>query len=151
MDSPGTSVDLGGRFLSSRPASAASDGNVTPAGASTVLLIEDDPAIINSVAQRLGEAGYPALIAMDGDEARALVAKRSVAVVLFSWRFIAQLGGGDMLHDLRQRSVLRHLPMIVFSANQAELMEATQRGVADYIPNPLRGEDLLQVVEEYVG
>lgn len=148
MDSPGTSADLGGLFLSPR-LSPAREGGLT--GPSAVLLIEDDPAIINSVVSSLGEAGYPALIAMDGDEARALIQRRSVGVVMFSWRFIVQLGGGEILRELRQRSASRHVPMIVFSANHAELMEATQHGVQDYIPNPLRGDDLIHVVEEYVS
>jgi CheY-like chemotaxis protein len=88
---------------------------------------------------------------MDGDEARTLIQRRSVGVVMFSWRFIVQLGGGELLRELRQRTGSRHIPMIVFSANHAELMEATQHGVQDYIPNPLRGDDLVHVVEEYVG
>lgn len=148
MDSPGTSAELGGQFLSSRLSTSREGGQTGP---SAVLLIEDDPAIINSVVSSLADAGYAALIAMDADAARKLVQRRSVGVVMFSWRFVVELGGGELLRDLRQRSALRHVPMIVFSANHAELMEASQHGVQDYIPNPLRGDDLVHVVEEYVG
>jgi DNA-binding NtrC family response regulator len=148
MDSPGTSAELGSVFLSARHATA-SESSLT--ARSTVLLIDDDPAIINSVVASLKEAGHPALVAMDSNEARTLVQRRSIAVVLFSWRFIAQLGGADFLRDLRQRSVLRSLPMIVFSDDHNELMEASQHGVQDYLPNPQRGDDLVHLVEEYIG
>jgi two-component system phosphate regulon response regulator PhoB len=148
MDSPGTSAELGSVFLAARHATVSESGMAAP---STVLLIDDDPAIINSVVACLKEAGHPALVAMDSSEARALVARRSVAVVLFSWRFIAQLGGAEFLRELRQRSALRNLPMIVFSDDHNELMEASQHGVQDYLPNPQRGDDLVHLVEEYIG
>ncbi|HNN91266.1 MAG TPA: response regulator [Pseudomonadota bacterium] len=148
MDSPGTSAELGSVFLAARHTTVSESSVTAPA---TVLLIDDDPAIINSVVASLGEAGHQALVAMDSSEARTLVQRRSVTLVLFSWRFIAQLGGPDFLRELRQRSPLRSLPMIVFSDDHDELMEASQHGVQDYLPNPQRGDDLVHLVEEYTG
>ena len=83
-------IGRAGQRVSGRAPTTVSESSVT--APATVLLIDDDPAIISSVVASLGEAGHQALVAMDSSEARTLVQRRSVTVVLFSWRFIAQQG-----------------------------------------------------------
>lgn len=127
-----------------------SSGEVSAVGAyPTVLLLEDDPDVSTRIAQALSEGDYRTLAASQVETVFSLVQKRQVAVVLLNWRLLTRLGGSGLIDELRRRSPHSHLPMIVISAEHSELMEASQLGIDDYVPNPFRADDLLHVVDEH--
>ena len=159
MDSTGSIVQSAKSVLLGQATSSGSDrgqsrenssGEVLAVGAyPTVLLLEDDPDVATRVAQCLSQGDYRTLAAAQVETACALVQKRAVAVVLLNWRLLTRLGGSRLIDELRRRSPHSHLPMIVISADHSELMEASQLGIDDYLPNPFRADDLLHVVDEH--
>jgi DNA-binding response OmpR family regulator len=157
MDSTGSIVQsdsshLLGKSLSSTTREGrdrVSGDAAAVAGFSTVLLLEDDPEVVARIAHCLSQGDYRTLAVATVEMACALAQKRAVAVVLLNWRLLTQLGGSALVNELRRRSPHAHLPMIVISAEHSELMEATQLGIDDYLPNPFHADDLLHVVDEY--
>lgn len=160
MDSTGSIVQSGSMFLlgkatatAGRDSVASRDGHTSEVagvgGLSTVLLLEDNPDVASRIAQCLNRADYRTLAAAEVDVACSLVQRRSVSVVLLNWRLLTRLGGSAVVDELRRKSPHAHLPMIVISADQSELMEANQLGIDDYLPNPFHADDLLHVVDEH--
>lgn len=158
MDSTGSIVQSANSSLLGQATSSGTErgsrdtsaGELSALGAyPTVLLLEEDPEIATRIAQCLSEGDYRTLAAAQVETVCALVQKRQVAVVLLNWRLLTRLGGSTLIDELRRRSPHSHLPMIVISADQSELMEANQLGIDDYLPNPFRADDLLHVVDEH--
>jgi len=114
-----------------------------------VLVLDDDPAVVDLIGRTLGEAGYRTLFATDAERARTLVQRRSVAMVLLSWRLAQRLGGEQLIAELRARSSRPRLPMIVISADHSELKAANELDITDYLPSPSLHDDLLHLVDEY--
>jgi DNA-binding response OmpR family regulator len=156
MDSTGSVVQAQSlRFLSKTLSSLRDSGSADLAGVAatsvlaTVLLLEDDLELAALITEYLGHRGYRTLAVADVELACALAQRRSVAVVLLNWRLLGKLGGSDLVDELRRRSPHSHLPMIVISAEQRELLEADKLGIDDYLPNPFHPDDLVHVVDEY--
>jgi two-component system response regulator AdeR len=153
MDSTGSIVQSGISRLLGKALSSAREGLSSELAigstVAVVLLLEDDPEVAERIAQCLNRAGYRTLAVADVELAAALAQRRSVAMVLLNWRLLTRLGGSVLIEELRRRSPHGHLPMIVISADQSELMEANRLGIDDYVPNPFHADDLLHVVDEY--
>jgi CheY-like chemotaxis protein len=75
--------------------------------AHTVLVVEDDPAVVEDALRRLRDDGYRVFSALDADEAMRVVAAESVDVVLID----AVLAHGMSGVDLAERFHERHAPL----------------------------------------
>jgi CheY-like chemotaxis protein len=132
----------GSRALRSERDSAAESKQV-------VLLIEDNPAVIATVADCLQGAGYQLLCAADVEDAVRKVASRAIALVLLNWRLLSRIGGSELIGQLRTSSMRGRLPMVVISDEVSALNEASSLGIEDYLLDPFHLDDLLHVVDEH--
>ncbi len=75
-----------------------------PARGETILLVEDEPAILNLVTRLLESAGYRVIAASDGEEALARVNESGEEPeLLLSDVIMPKLGGPDLAKRLRER------------------------------------------------
>ena len=130
---------------------AGSDGAAGPRpGAphkgSVVLIVEDDEDTAAVMAQCLGDAGYRTLSAPDGQQALTVAEGQRVALVLLDWRLPGPLWGRPLLQKLRAHY---GVPVVVISADQASLSEASAAGASDYLPKPFQLADLVHVVDDH--
>ncbi len=76
-----------------------------PGGSETVLLVEDDPAVRDSAAQALAEAGYQVLAASDGHEAARLAAGHEDGIALLLCDLVLpDLTGTEVARRMRMRN-----------------------------------------------
>jgi YesN/AraC family two-component response regulator len=98
----------------------------------TVLVVDDDPGILNLHTRLLQEQGqYRVLQARNGREALALLAQTRPALVLLDL-LMPELDGFGVLEAMRSMEQTRDVPVVVLTAqtlNQAD-MERLNRGVA---------------------
>lgn len=113
-----------------------------------VLLIEDRPALINSVAACLGARGYRTLTVSSLDGAVQGVQRPEVALVLLNFRLLQQIGGKDFLDALRAESPRRRLPIIALLDQGVDWQAASMLDFEDYLPDPFSVEDLTHLVDE---
>ena len=113
----------------------------------TILLVDDDPALLRLLSIRLTAAGYDIATADSGTQALAQLAVRYPHLVITDLRMDGM--DGMALFDTIHR---RHptLPVIILTAHGSipEAVAATQRGVFGFLTKPFDGKDLLAQVEK---
>ncbi len=117
----------------------------------TVLLVEDDPAIRELVAELLRGQGYSVLEAEDGAEAiHCLVQQRAAAQLpsaMILDMMLPQVSGVEVLRYLQGLRV--SLPVVAVSASQEQLAKAKAAGAQATLAKPFDLDRLLGTVERY--
>jgi len=116
----------------------------TPA---TILLIEDDREIQNTLRSVLESAGYNVLVAPNGVEGKKLAVSRSPDLVITDM-MMPQLGGFPVLEFLKQE--MENPPgVIMITANEGGRHKAYAEmlGVDDYLRKPFAMDVLLEAVD----
>ncbi len=112
-----------------------------------VLVVDDDPLVLELVVKQLNSAGYQTLEARDGFEAmRQLEATTPSAMILDI--NMPRCDGFEVLRTTGQSGLLAKLPTLVLTArNQpADVQKAIQLGASDYLGKPFNNEQLLSRV-----
>ena len=106
-----------------------------------VLLVEDEPGIVNALRPALKASGYEVVVAGDGNAgiARAMVGDADVILLDLG---LPDIDGKDVIRAIRERS---QIPIIVVSARHQELekVAALDLGADDYVDKPFVLRELL--------
>jgi len=112
--------------------------------ATTILVVEDEPAIQELIAVNLTFAGYTVLRALDGKQAQALIKTELPDVVLLDWMLPGE-SGLAVAKKLRADARTRALPIIMLTAKGAEQdkVDGLEAGADDYMAKPFSPKELL--------
>ncbi|MEO5656591.1 MAG: sigma-54 dependent transcriptional regulator [Nitrospiria bacterium] len=117
--------------------------------AHTVLLVDDEPAILQALAAILTDEGYRAAQARHGADAVKMAVKDPPSVVLLDiW-----MPDQDGLETLRQlREATPHVPVIMMSGHGTieTAIKAIKLGAYDYIEKPLSLDKVLLLVQHAI-
>lgn len=118
----------------------------------TVLLIEDEPNIIEAIRFILLRDGWTVQTHSDGETAYAAVLDNMPDVVILDVMLPGR-SGFDILRDIRGNDVTTHLPVMMLTAKgqvrDRELAE--QIGVNRFMTKPFSNTDVLASVRELTG
>ncbi|MGJ9373251.1 response regulator transcription factor [Nesterenkonia sp. CF4.4] len=107
-----------------------------------ILLVDDEPALLRSVARSLRFEGYAVTTATDGSEAlEALAATRPDLVILDL--MLPTLGGLEVCRRIRAAGEV--VPVLMLTARDAvtDRVAGLDAGADDYLPKPFAYEELL--------
>ena len=132
------------------------DSKVRPA---EVLLVEDNPIEVLIVRKVID--GLPSLhlmhVAKDGVEATDFLERRGryenmelPDLVLLDIS-MPRKGGFEVLNEIRQDSLLRRLPVIMFttSNDEADIERAYAEGANTFISKPVKGDEMTHVLSHF--
>jgi two-component system phosphate regulon response regulator PhoB len=110
----------------------------------TVLIVEDEPAILELIAVNLEHAGYATQRAPSAEEAMRLLGDVLPDVVLLDWMLPGQ-SGLAFARRLRADARTRELPLIFLTARAEEpdKVAGLEAGADDYITKPFSAKELL--------
>jgi two-component system phosphate regulon response regulator PhoB len=110
----------------------------------TVLIVEDEPAILELVAVNLEHAGYETLRAVSAEDANRLLSDILPDVVLLDWMLPGQ-SGVALARRLRNDARTRELPLIFLTARAEEpdKIAGLEAGADDYITKPFSTKELV--------
>jgi two-component system KDP operon response regulator KdpE len=113
---------------------------VKPAGAS-ILVVDDEPAILRAVRTNLVRHGFQVATAETGAEALALAARSPADLILLDLG-LPDVEGFEVIREIRART---NTPIIVLSVRGAERdkVAALDLGADDYLTKPFGVEELL--------
>ncbi|MCA1687799.1 MAG: response regulator, partial [Actinobacteria bacterium] len=135
-----------------QPATPHSRRKVTAPSGARVLVVEDN-AVNQKVAVRMLERlGYRADVAADGIEALEALSRIPYHAVLMDVQ-MPEMDGYVATAEIRRREgTERHTPIIAMTANamQGDRDQALEAGMDDYIPKPVKPEELAAVLERWV-
>lgn len=108
-----------------------------------VLLVEDDEAIRETLAEMLAEEGYRVSTAMHGAQALDHLTEGLRPRLILLDLMMPVMDGWQLLRVLHASAELRGIPVIVVSAARDKIPEGARR----YLPKPLDLDTLLAAVE----
>ena len=116
--------------------------------ASRILIVDDEPNIIATVAALLRARGYEVVCASTGREALAAVGREALDLVVLDLG-LPDIEGVDVCRQVRLTS---SVPVLVLSARGAEgdKVRALDAGADDYVTKPFGTEELLARIRAHL-
>ncbi len=130
--------------------SRAVNGRDETISAGSVLIIDDEAAIRESLQTLLEIEGYEVETAMDGAEGLARLAERPFDLVLLDFA-LPERNGIEILQDIRERDSELAVIMITAYGTVENAVNAMQAGATNFIQKPWDNEKLLADVRTAVG
>ncbi len=109
-----------------------------------VLIVEDEPPLIEVLRYNLDKEGFRVQIARDGEEALTLVAEEMPELVILDW-MLPKLSGIEVCRRLRQKPESKTLPIIMLTARgeEADRIRGLESGADDYVVKPFSPGELV--------
>jgi len=104
-----------------------------------ILIIDDEPSILESLEMFLGEKGHQVFKADTGETGSAIFLSEMPEVVILDIR-LPDLNGLDVLSRIRERQDSSKVIMMTAYQDMETTIEAMKRGAYDYIHKPLDAE-----------
>lgn len=126
-----------------------SGGDPGKAGAhadARVLVVDDDPSILDTVTAILVSEGYRVMAASGGEQALALLGSWDPTLVLLDMR-MPVLDGWAVARAMRERGST--VPIVVMTAAESAERWAAEIGAAGHLAKPFELDDLLDCVSRY--
>ncbi len=113
-------------------------------GKPTILIVEDEAALLALLRYNLERQGFNVEEATDGQEALLRIAEAKPDLVLLDWMLPA-MSGIEVCRQIRRRPATRDLPVIMVTARteDQDAVRALDTGADDYIAKPFAIEALL--------
>lgn len=113
----------------------------------TILVIDDEEDLRQSVADALESQGYNVVLAADGQEGIDDAVAHGPDLILVDYR-MPQLDGVEFLRSLRSRREVKDTPVMIVTVDpELELRKsATDLGIQGFLVKPFSMSELLQCV-----
>lgn len=111
---------------------------------STILIVDDDPAIREMLRMALTSHGFDTLEAGDTPDARQLLSQHQPDLILLDW-MLPGLSGFEFARQLHNDTSLTSPPVIMLTARDQEedKVAALEAGADDYVSKPFSVSELL--------
>jgi two-component system OmpR family response regulator len=112
-----------------------------------ILVVDDQPDLLENLGLALEAAGYQVLTAGDGVEALGLLQSQTVHLILADIA-MPRLNGYQLYERVRQNPNWVTIPFLFLTARtlDSDIRYGKELGADDYLPKPIQPEDLLAVV-----
>ena len=112
-----------------------------------ILIVDDDPAILATVAEILHDEGYSVRMAGNGLEGLVTLEQQLPALILLDMR-MPVLDGWGFVQALREREV--RVPFVVLTAAQDARRWAQEVGASGFLAKPFDLVELLAIVAQFM-
>jgi len=109
-----------------------------------VLIVDDDPDILDVLEISLSEENYEILKAADGEEAIRIIKSKPLDLVLLDYA-MPKMNGRQVCMEVKKDILLRHLPIIMVTGKGEvnDKVGGIDAGADDYIVKPFEPKELL--------
>ncbi|MFQ5670722.1 MAG: response regulator [Acidobacteriota bacterium] len=110
----------------------------------TILVVEDEPDILEAMEHNLAREGFRVLAARDGAEGLRLARERAPGLLLLDL-MLPRMDGLEVCRVLKEDPATRALPIIIVSAKDAEsdVVLGLGLGADDYVAKPFSPRELV--------
>lgn len=114
----------------------------------TILVADDDPAILDATKLILELEGYTVRTTVDGATVAIMFEEPPHLLLLDIW--MSGQSGIDICKALKAQDSTRHIPIIMVSASRDVADDAKQAGADDFLTKPYEMKTLLELVKKHV-
>ena len=116
----------------------------------TILVVDDEDKVRESVREVLGDEGYRVIDTADGERVLDILEQEKPGLVLLDiW--MPQIDGIDLLKQIKSKEPATNVVMISGHGNIHTAVTATKAGAFDFIEKPLSLDALLLTVQRALG
>ena len=117
----------------------------------SVLIVEDEAALVELLSYNLEKNGFRTRIARDGEEAILAIAETKPDLVLLDW-MLPYVSGIEICRRLRRDPETRELPIILLTARgeEGDRIRGLDSGADDYIVKPFSPSELIARVKAVI-
>ena len=116
-------------------------------GVSTILVIDDDPAVRDIMQRFLTREGFDVITSMSGQEGLRLAREQSPDMILLDVR-MPNLNGWEVLSRLKSDPDLANIPVIMVTVEEDQSLGCAL-GAVDYLLKPIDYDRLLTLLQPY--
>ena len=116
----------------------------------TVLLVDDDSAILEGASLRLRASGYDTLAASDGGQGVAAAIKLKPDAIVMDVR-MPRMDGIAALSELQENAATKDIPVVMLSASLMDQQKALDAGARFFLRKPYVGKNLVGAIESALG
>jgi CheY-like chemotaxis protein len=114
-------------------------------GTRTVLVVDDDAWIHETLTMALEDEGYQVVTAADGQQALAQLDRHRPDVIVLDW-MMPTVNGPAFAEELRRRGFHPGIPIVVLTADGNARSKAEQIGATGYLRKPFELPHLLEQI-----
>ncbi|HJN21297.1 MAG: phosphate regulon transcriptional regulator PhoB [Alphaproteobacteria bacterium] len=110
----------------------------------SILLVEDEPSIVELLSYNLKREGFEVRETGDGEEALLMIRERPPDLVILDW-MLPSVSGLEVCRQLRRDPNLQQLPIIMLTARAEEddRVRALDSGADDYVTKPFSPSEVI--------
>lgn len=118
----------------------------------SVLIVDDESAIVTSLEFLMGNAGFETAVARDGEQALAKVAETVPDLVILDV-MMPKLNGFEVCQRIRANPAWKSVRIILLTAmgRDADRKRGLSLGADDYLTKPFSTRDLLKRAQEIIA
>jgi len=118
-----------------------------------ILVVDDEPDIMDVATARLRHLGYEIIPAVDAEEAMVFLQNDIPDLILLDL-LLPKMQGDELCKKLKSYDKFKHIPVILFTASaiRTSLPEKIKKmGADDCIIKPFEPEELIGKVKKFIG
>jgi CheY-like chemotaxis protein len=115
----------------------------------SILVVDDDPDVRDSLTEILGDEGYRVAGVRNGREALAYLHEQRRPSLILLDMMMPEMDGWKFRVEQQKSPELAPIPVVLLSAHGNVREAALALGAADYLRKPLRIESLLEIADRY--
>jgi two-component system sensor histidine kinase/response regulator len=121
---------------------------VTPTNDAAVLVVDDNPLIVNVLKSLLASQHYKVYVSNNGEEALDVLNKKEIDVVICDV-MMPQMDGYQLHQTMRQKAEHAHIPFVFLTAlsDNSEVSKGMETGADDYMVKPFDPRELLSLIK----
>lgn len=108
----------------------------------SVLIVEDDEALLRGLTDNFRNQGYKVRTATDGEEALAAASNEQVDLILLDI-MLPKMNGYEICRQLRERNVPSTIIMLTAKGQEDDIIRGLELGADDYVTKPFSIRELL--------
>ena len=121
-----------------------------PAPRGEIFVVDDDPAVRDTLSMVLSAGGYEVICFADGAALLSVARSRTPSAILLDVH-IPGKGGLDILKELHGEDYPAPIFMISGQGDIAMAVNAIKSGALDFIEKPFRGSEIVARLDEAIG
>jgi DNA-binding response OmpR family regulator len=117
-----------------------------------VLVVDDSPDTLRMLTDALEEAGMTVLVAIEGEQALAIVSKITPDVILMD-AVMPSIDGFETCRRLKSNKTLAHVPVIFMTglSETQDIVKGLEAGGVDYVTKPIVPDELLARIRVHLA
>ncbi len=117
-----------------------------------ILIVDDEEDIVESLSFMLQTQGYETICAYDGEEGLKLAKEENPDLIMLDV-MMPKINGYKICRLLKYDAKYKNIPIIMLTARSQESDKAIgeETGADEYITKPFEFNEVLEIMQKYIG